>query len=138
MKQPPFHLSLPCTDIAKTRDFYTDKLGAQLGRQSSKWIDIDLFGHQITFTKSGNFNFEFKSYKFDDMVLPSFHFGLIVPKEPWITLYAKLNQGVDGFTSEMKFLSGKKGEHRSFFIMDPNGYTLEFKCFSLYKDIFAV
>ncbi|MGB5236363.1 MAG: VOC family protein [Flavobacteriaceae bacterium] len=138
MKQPPFHLSLPCTDIAETGEFYTGKLGARLGRQSSKWIDVDLFGHQITFTKSGDFNFEYKAYKLDDMVLPSFHFGLIVTKDAWINLYSKLNEGIDGYTSEMRFLSGKKGEHRSFFIRDPNGYTLEFKCFSEQKDIFVV
>ncbi|MEN8789278.1 MAG: VOC family protein [Flavobacteriaceae bacterium] len=137
MKQPPFHLSLPCFQIEETREFYVKKIGANPGRQSSNWIDIDLFGHQITFTKSGDFNFDFKSYKFDDLVLPSFHFGLIVPKETWVALYARLNENTAGFSSEMKFLNGKKGEHRSFFVKDPNGYTLEFKCFTQNEDIFA-
>lgn len=137
MKNLPFHLALPCRSISVTKHFYVDTLGADLGRHTSNWLDIDLFGNQITFTKSGPFDFAYKSYKFEDTILPSFHYGVIVDKETWISLYASLNDSRYDVTSEVVFLKEKKGEHRSFFVQDPNGYRVEFKCFSQSKDIFA-
>jgi uncharacterized protein len=137
MKTLPFHLALPCRSISVTRDFYIDTLGAGAGRHTSHWLDIDLFGNQITFTKAGPFDFNFKSYKFEDTILPSFHFGIIVDKDTWVSLYANLSNSRYEVTSEVVFLKHKKGEHRSFFVQDPNGYKVEFKCFNQAKDIFA-
>ena len=74
MKKAEFHLALPCEDIGKTKDFYTNILGATLGRHTDNWIDINLYGNQITFTKAGTFNFDFKNYRLGDQILPSFHF----------------------------------------------------------------
>ena len=138
MDQLPFHLSLPCRSISVTRDFYIDTIGARAGRQTSKWLDVDLFGNQITFTKSGPFDFSYKSYKFEDTILPSFHYGVIVDKDTWLSLYARLNESRYEVTAEVVFLRGKSGEHRSFFVLDPNGYRVEFKCFSQPKDIFRL
>ncbi|NNF19718.1 MAG: bleomycin resistance protein [Flavobacteriaceae bacterium] len=137
MKNFPFHLSLPCHSISKTRDFYVQTLGARQGRNTTTWLDIDLFGNQITFTKSGDFNFSYKSYKFEDSVLPAFHFGVVVDSSTWNSLYRKLELSAEEISSETNFLSNKKGEHRSFFIADPNGYKVEFKCFKKFADIFA-
>lgn len=137
MKTLPFHLALPCSSISVTRDFYIDTLGARLGRNSPNWLDIDLFGNQITFTKSGPFEFSYKSYKFEDTILPSFHFGIIVDQETWLSLYSSLNDSRYEVTTEVVFLKDKNGEHRSFFVQDPNGYKVEFKCFNEQKDIFA-
>lgn len=137
MKTLPFHLALPCRSISVTRDFYIDTLGARPGRHSSRWLDVDLFGNQITFTRSGPFEFTYKSYKFEDTILPSFHFGIIVDKQTWLSLYASLNESRYEVTSEVVFLKDIHGEHRSFFVQDPNGYKVEFKCFSDQKDIFV-
>jgi extradiol dioxygenase family protein len=52
-----FHLSLPCKDTEKTKEFYTKILKVNVGRSTNTWLDIDLFGNQVTFTKSGDFNF---------------------------------------------------------------------------------
>jgi extradiol dioxygenase family protein len=137
MKTLPFHLALPCRSISVTRDFYVDILGAEMGRRTTQWLDINLFGNQITFTKSGPFNFNFKSYKFEDTVLPSFHFGIIIDKETWLSLYANLSNSEYEVTQEVVFLKDKKGEHRSFFVEDPNGYRVEFKCFNQQKHVFV-
>ncbi|WMI68528.1 VOC family protein [Mangrovimonas sp. YM274] len=131
-----FHLSLPCLSIAKTTAFYTNMLDAKVGRSAQNWVDIDLFGHQITFTKCGPFNFEFKNYTFGGQVLPSFHFGVILDRRLWKVLFEKLNQKNGLLQSELDFLLGKTGEHQSFFIKDPNGYTVEFKCFTNPEEIF--
>ena len=44
----PFHLAFPTTDLAATRAFMTQMLGAGIGRESEKWVDYDFFGHQVT------------------------------------------------------------------------------------------
>ncbi len=137
MEHAPFHMSLPCYSITKTKAFYVDIIGAEVGRNSSRWIDINLFGNQITFTKSGEFNFVFRAYKFGDTVLPSFHFGVIVDEQTWESMYKKLNTSQFDITTEVTFLKDKIGEHRSFFVQDPNGHSLEFKTFAKQSEMFA-
>lgn len=129
-------MSLPCASISKTQDFYIDVIGANLGRHSSRWLDIDLFGNQITFTKAGEFNFTYRSYKFEDSVLPAFHFGVIVDRETWNGVYQKLVSSQYEITTEVTFLVGKTGEHVSFFIQDPNGHMVEFKSFKNTNEMF--
>ena len=132
-----FHLALPCININKTRIFYTDLLGAKVGRSSIKWIDINLYNHQITFTECGPFNFESKSYSFNDYILPSFHFGVILNDKDWNAVKNHLESNNYEIVSRIEFLKDKVGEHHSFFINDPNGYTVEFKCFTNPKDVFS-
>ena len=132
----PFHISLPCLDIDKTKDFYSNKIGAKLGRNTINWLDIDLYGNQITFTRSGRFDFHFQNYSFEGKILPSFHFGVILDIVTWGKVYAKVNaENVEVF-DEITFLKNKKGEHISFFVKDPNGYMVEFKSFSEETEIF--
>ncbi|MDY7393620.1 bleomycin resistance protein [Aureibaculum sp. 2210JD6-5] len=132
----PFHLSLPCLDIEATKKFYVDRLGADLGRIAQNWLDINLFGNQITFTKSGKFDFSFQNYSFEGKILPSFHYGIIVSNDVWEKLYAKVTaQQIEVF-EEITFLKDKKGEHTSFFVKDPNDYMVEFKTFKNNEDVF--
>ncbi|GLB53795.1 ring-cleaving dioxygenase [Neptunitalea chrysea] len=132
-----FHLALPCERIEATKAFYINTIGATQGRQTNKWIDINLFNHQLTFTESGSFNFKFKNYKLDDNILPSFHFGVIVSIEIWGTLYKKLLQSNQEVTTKATFMENKVGEHLSFFITDPNGYMIEFKSFKDKGEVFT-
>lgn len=131
-----FHLALPCVNISKTRTFYHELLGAQIGRSSVKWIDVNLYNHQITFTECGPFHFDSKSYAFNGHILPSFHFGVILDQSSWNKILALLKSKNVESLSEVKFLEHKTGEHKSFFVKDPNAYTVEFKCFSNPNDIF--
>ena len=132
----PFHISIPCLDTESTKDFYVHKIGAKLGRSNNNWLDIDLFGNQITFTKSGKFNFNYQNYSFEGKILPSFHFGVILDITTWGKVYSKVNaENIEVF-DEITFLKGKKGEHISFFVKDPNGYMVEFKSFSNDSEMF--
>ena len=130
-----FHLALPCVSISKTRMFYKDLLGAEIGRSAVKWADVNLFNHQITFTECGPFKFDSKSYSFNGEILPSFHFGVILPKEDWENLLNRL-KSKNFSVSQVRFLETKVGEHQSFFVKDPNDYTVEFKCFTESSDAF--
>lgn len=136
MPKAAFHLSLPCMSVSATKKFYSEILGATLGRMSTQWVDVDLFGNQITFIQSGVFNFQFKSYKFEEAVLPAFHFGVLVSGQQWEELLSRLQ----GLSLELPvnslFLQGHAGAHRSFFVEDPNGYMVEFKHFLQPADVF--
>jgi len=132
-----FHLALPCRDIGETRTFYRDVIRAGLGRSAEKWLDVDLFGNQLTFTESGSFNFEYYGYRLEDHILPSFHFGAIVPLDIWNSLYSRL-LGLDlEMGAKATFMKERSGEHLSFFVKDPNGYMVEFKSFKNSAQIFS-
>jgi len=131
-----FHLALPCIELIKTKAFYVDLLGARTGRSGENWIDIDLYGNQLTFTKAGTFKFDFKNYRLGDQILPSFHFGIVIDVELWGQLYAKLNSTPLKLTPKATYMKEKVGEHLSFFIKDPNGYMVEFKSFKNSQEIF--
>jgi extradiol dioxygenase family protein len=49
-----FLISLPCTDIIQTTDFYKNIIGTNIGRTSENWVDVNLFGHQVTLQRSEN------------------------------------------------------------------------------------
>ena len=134
--ETPFHLSLPCINLVETKLFYIDQIGAELGRFSNNWIDINLFGHQVTFTQVGKFNFTNPNYTFEGNLLSSFHFGIILDKDSWDKMYSKLSEKNFELTMQATFLRNKPGEHVSFFVKDPNSYMLEFKNFKEGSDIF--
>lgn len=132
-----FHIALPCLNIEKTKDFYVFILGAKQGRSNNKWLDINLFGHQLTFTQAGDFNFNYKNYKLNNQVLPSFHFGVILDSETWGKTYSRLLTKDIDITTEVTFFENKVGEHLSFFVTDPDGYQIEFKSFKNLEEIFT-
>ena len=43
----PFHLAIPVSDLIKAAAFYEDVIGCKRGREGDKWIDFNLFGHQL-------------------------------------------------------------------------------------------
>lgn len=129
-----FHISLPCEAIEKTREFYLDIPSAAIGREGHNWFDINFFGNQITFIEAES-NFDYPNYRFESQSIPSFHFGIVLEKDDWNELLNEI--GVKNNIEVTLFLEGKSGEHRSFFITDPNGYTIEFKCFSQPEQAFS-
>ncbi|TDU42976.1 extradiol dioxygenase family protein [Gelidibacter sediminis] len=131
-----FHLALPCISINKTKIFYKDVFSAEIGRSDVKWADINLFTHQITFTECGPFKFDCQSYNFNGDILPSFHFGVILLHDEWNKMLERLNAHNVPIASKVKFLEHKKGAHHSFFVKDPNDYTVEFKCFDTPSEVF--
>ena len=131
-----FHISLPCLSVKETKNFYVEYIGATYGRNTQHWIDINLFGHQITFIKVKKFNFNNPNYIFEGKILPSFHFGVIVDFDSWKEVYNKLKGLKLDLVTESVYLKGKLGEHRSFFVHDPNGYMIEFKTFKESKNVF--
>ncbi|WP_242202210.1 VOC family protein [Aestuariivivens insulae] len=133
--QTSFHMSLPCQSVKETKSFYNN-IGASFGRSTLNWVDVNFYGHQITFIKAGKFNFNSPNYVFEGKILPSFHFGIILDHTTWQNSYAKLKELQLDLVTQSTFLKHKAGEHHSFFVKDPNGYMLEFKSFKDSNDVF--
>lgn len=131
-----FHMSLPCLSVKETKNFYANIIGASMGRSSQTWVDVNLYGHQLTFIKAQKFNFNSPNYVFEGKILPSFHFGVIVDEATWKNIYKTLKEKKLELVDDSLFLKDKAGEHQSFFIKDPNDYMLEFKCFKNQNSIF--
>ena len=120
---------MPCLSVSETASFYSDILNCQTGRNASTWVDVDLYGNQLTFMESKDLNMNQSLYKFEGEVLPKFHFGVILDEEKWKECLSRMNDLDFVRNQSVEFLVGKSGHHLSFFIEDPNGYTIEFKCF---------
>ncbi len=129
MDRGNFHLSLPCLNVSDTVKFYAEILKCMVGRNSTTWADIDLYGNQLTFMESKDLNMNQGLYKFEGEVLPQFHFGVIMEEVGWNECLRRLNDLGVAKGQSVEFLVGRSGHHRSFFVDDPNGYTIEFKCF---------
>ncbi|MEP6944709.1 MAG: VOC family protein [Acidobacteriota bacterium] len=133
-----FHLAFPVNDLAAARGFYGDVLGCTEGRSSDRWVDFDLFGHQIVAhlvedsagTRAAN------QVDADNVPIP--HFGMIMQMEEWQAFADKLvNKGVKFLIEPRIRFAGEVGEQATMFFVDPSGNALEFKGFTDFSSVFA-
>ncbi|HEY9623242.1 MAG TPA: VOC family protein [Crinalium sp.] len=138
MSVRPFHVAFPVADLEKTREFYEKTLGCKVGRTSDKWIDFDLFGHQITAHLSPSEVSTVATNPVDGKTVPVRHWGVILEMEQWEALAAALKQQGISFVIEpyIRF-KGEVGEQATMFFLDPSGNALEFKAFKQDSSIFA-
>ena len=132
-----FHLAFPVHDLNLAKSFYKDIFGCKVGRESDKWIDFNLYGHQIVAHLCPEECDVYKKNIVDGDAISCRHFGVILKFNEWQKLVKKLN------LSDVKFLiypkirfKNKIGEQGTFFIQDPSGNVLEFKTFKNDSDVF--
>ncbi|KAJ3288712.1 hypothetical protein HDU79_004638 [Rhizoclosmatium sp. JEL0117] len=138
----PFHLAFPVRDLEVSRTFYGKVLGCRQGRElQGKWIDFDLFGHQIVCHQMNDptaASVVSKS-QVDRHNVPIPHFGVVLE---WQTFHewAEHLKKQDGFKFEIapttRFV-GQPGEQSTMFFLDPSGNALEFKTFKDPSKLFA-
>ena len=134
----PFHLALPVTDLDDTREFYTDTLGCSEGRTSTRWVDLDFFGHQVTLHLVDKLN-DVATNAVDGDDVPARHFGVILTPPDWQTLANRLTEaGCEFIIEPHTRFAGQPGEQSTLFLKDPSGNALEFKSFGDDARIFAV
>ena len=133
----PFHLAFPVTDLDITRSFYVDVLQCNVGRSSDKWIDFDMFGHQVVaHLVDRNDHPSTNSVDGDDV--PASHFGVILTIDQWNQLRNHLSNFNIKFIIKPKIrFKGEPGEQATMFFLDPSGNALEFKAFNDDKQVFA-
>ena len=130
----PFHLAFLVDDLENTIAFYTRYFNCRLGRQAKRWVDIDFFGHQLSFhLRNSNILPEEHTNPVDGDTIRIPHFGVILDKAIWESLHQALHEGGVGFVLKPKIrFKGQAGEQGTFF-----RNVLEFKYFNDTDDIFA-
>ncbi len=134
MQLQPFHLAIRVRDIAEARDFYGGTLGLSEGRSAERWVDWNLFGHQLvthldpalgprgTVAAAAN--------PVDGDAVPVPHFGVVLELPQWEALAERLRGSIDSFVIEPRIrFRGQPGEQATMFFLDPSGNALEFKAF---------
>jgi hypothetical protein len=118
--QPAFHLSLSVSDLERTRAFYCERLGATPGRQTPAWIDLWLFGTQLT------------AYLRPKAVVPSpfreaQHFGATLAWADWLARRDALSAAGLAFAAE-PLVDDARGVAK-LMLADPDGYLVELKAY---------
>ncbi|MFV0387911.1 MAG: VOC family protein [Pyrinomonadaceae bacterium] len=132
-----FHLAFPVTDLEKTRKFYSEILECEMGRSDDRWIDFNLFGHQIVAHLVEGTGVRGKNFVDGDSV-PIPHFGVILEMKEFTRLAERLKAKGVRFEIEPHIrFKGEVGEQATMFFLDPSGNALEFKAFSDFSQIFA-
>ena len=133
-----FHLAFPVNDLSATREFYGAVLGCNEGRSSDRWIDFDLYGHQIVTHLSENGAGVKATNHVDADHVPVPHFGIILPIEEFKELAETLkSKGVEFIIEPKIRFEGEVGEQATMFFLDPSGNALEFKGFKDLSTVFA-
>jgi len=123
-----FHLAFPVADLAASKDFYCRVLGAGVGRENSEWLDVLLWGHQITL------------HRRPDEVLSKErrgkrHFGVVLPWSEWQALADRLRRDGVAFLEEPAvLLAGAPEEQAKLYLEDPSHNVIEIKA---YRDLDA-
>lgn len=135
----PFHFAAPILDKEAVRTFYVDMLGCKVGREAENWIDLDFFGHQVSFhVKPEAANENQLTNQVDGKDVPVRHFGAILEWDMWHALSKRLQDARTEFIIEpyIRF-KGETGEQATMFFLDPTGHALEFKSFKDPSQLFA-
>ena len=133
-----FHLAFPVHDLSAAREFYGNVLGCEEGRCSDRWVDFNLYGHQIVahLAESSAGVQASNSVDKDDVPVP--HFGIVLPMDEWQQLADRLRDHGVKFVIEPKIrFLGEVGEQATMFFLDPSGNALEFKSFADFSQVFA-
>jgi len=136
--QPLFHYAFPVHDLAAARAFYGGILQCREGRSSEKWVDFDLYGHQIVAHLSEKSRGNYTTNPVDGHDVPVPHFGVILTMSQWEELANRLRQAKVRFVIEpyVRF-KDQVGEQGTMFFLDPSGNALEFKAFADMNQVFA-
>ena len=133
----PFHLAFPVDNLDKTREFYTAILGCKEGRSSDRWIDFDMYGHQVVAHLVDELETA-QTNPVDGDNVPASHFGVILEMNDWNKLAKRLTESGIKFIIEPHIrFKGELGEQATMFFLDPCGNALEFKSFNNDDMIFA-
>ena len=139
-----FHLAIPVDDLATARAFYGNVLGCPEGRSAEKWVDFDLYGHQLVIhevhRRDEGLVYEpvagSNPVDGDDVPVP--HFGVLLDFGAWNQLATRLGEWQVEFVIEphVRF-EGEVGQQHTMFFLDPSGNALEFKSFANDSQVFA-
>ncbi len=135
----PFHLAIPVKEVVETRAFYRDVLNCAEGRSDTRWVDFDLYGHQLVIHQVDDKQDESAdSNPVDGHDVPVPHFGVVLDWDDWHELADRLKgHGIKFIIEPYIRFQGQPGEQATMFFKDPSGNALEFKAFKDMSQLFA-
>ncbi|MEL6607880.1 MAG: VOC family protein [Pseudomonadota bacterium] len=132
----PFHLAINVTDLETTRAFYCGLLGAVEGRSTDTWVDVSLFGHQLSLHLGPPLETRATGQVGNAMV-PMPHFGVVLQLADWRETADRLTQaGTDFIIAPSVRFEGEPGEQWTMFFKDPSGNPIELKGFANLDAVF--
>ncbi len=123
-----FHLAFPVHSLEESKHFYINLLGAEVGRENDAWLDILIWGHQITLHQQ------------PAEVLPrekvgTRHFGVILPWTDWENLAQRIVANHGKFMKEPQILhQGTYEEQGKFYLEDPSFNVIEIKAYRSFAE----
>ena len=139
MALSPFHLAIAVHDLDAARAFYGGLIGCTEGRSAERWVDFDLYGHQLVAHLADAAELKPRATNpVDGHDVPVPHFGVVLDWAAWQALAARLRAAEQPFVIApgIRF-AGQVGEQATFFLYDPSGNALEFKAFRDPTQLFA-
>ena len=118
-----FHLSIPVPDLDEAKKFYVNILGATIGREEEDWIDVLMWGHQVTLQRR------------PQDVLPRTaqgkrHFGAVLPWSEWEQLVDRLPVDADYvLAAPVISRQGTPREQAKIYLQDPGNNAIEIKAY---------
>jgi extradiol dioxygenase family protein len=120
--EPILHLSVPVTDKAEAKAFYTDVLGCRSGRESTDTADVWFLGLQLTL------------HELPEEVLSdqgSRHFGATLGAEQWRELCDRIAaHQVEWIKAPFTRNEGTSFEESKAYLADPSGNVIELKSYA--------
>lgn len=115
----PFHLSIGVKSIKDSIQFFTEVLSGTITHEESSYVNLDLFGHQITL----------KSNKDIRADLPDFHFGFNMKLEKFNQIAEQISKYYDQYIyMKPKVVdAGTSMERKKMYLKCPTGYLVELK-----------
>jgi hypothetical protein len=139
MTLAPFHLAFAVDDLSAARRFYGELLGCPEGRSAERWVDFNLFGHQIVAHLAPRMGGAKATNPVDGEDVPVPHFGLVLEMDQWKHLARRLEDAGTVFVIEPTIrFQGQPGEQATMFLFDPAGNALEFKAMADPSKLFAL
>jgi extradiol dioxygenase family protein len=120
--RPIFHLALPVNDLEASKRFYVGVLGARVGRETAEWLDVLVWGHQITL------------HHRPAETLPrerqgKRHFGVVLPWAEWQRLADRVRTDASCLRAPELFAAGTPDEHGKVHLEDPSHNVIEIKAY---------
>jgi uncharacterized protein len=121
LMKPIVHLSFPVNDLAEATAFYSEILGATVGRRTDSFADIFLFGAQVTLQN-------------DKQNVPrpmprSRHFGATLDWSDWEKAAQQLADSAFIVEPPRVSFGGEPIEQIKLMIADPSGNLIELKAY---------
>ena len=132
-----FHYAFLVRDLEETRRFYVDLLGCKEGRSAPTWIDLDLFGNQLS-CHLGSPPPTADVGRVDGILVPMPHFGVLLSFPEYEAMAERLTgAGIQFIITPRIRYAGEVGEQGTLFFLDPSGNAIEVKAFRREDEVFA-